>query len=149
MTTSTPAQTLTTDGQTGHPTRARLAYRIGLLLLCSAYLQGGLDTAFDFPRAIAEMQHFGLHPAGPMALLTIVGELGASILVLAGVLRWLAAGYLAVFTLIATFIAGRFWELSGSARLMAENGFFEHLGLVGAFLLVAWIDLTQPALRRA
>lgn len=149
MTTSTPAQTLPTDGRTGSPTRARLAYRFGLLLLCSAYLQGGLDKAFDFPGAIAEMQHFGLHPAGPMAVLTIVGELGASILVLAGVLRWLAAGYLAVFTLAATFIAGRFWELTGPARLMAENGFFEHLGLVGAFLLVAWIDLTQPALRRA
>lgn len=151
MTPSNSSPTLRTnsDSDSGAPGRARLAYRFGLLLLCSAYLQGGLDKAFDFPAAIAEMQHFGLHPAAPMALLTIVGELGASILVLAGIKRWLAAGYLAVFTLAATFVAGRFWELSGPARQMAENGFFEHLGLVGAFLLVAWIDRTQPALRRA
>jgi hypothetical protein len=27
------------------------------------------------------------------------------------------------------------------ARTMSENGFFEHLGLVGAFLIVAWVDL--------
>jgi len=25
---------------------------------------------------------------------------------------------------------------------MVENGFFEHLGLIGGFLLVAWHDLT-------
>jgi len=24
---------------------------------------------------------------------------------------------------------------------MAKNGFFEHLGLVGGFLLVVWLDL--------
>lgn len=138
-----------TGREAGAPAQARLAYRFGLLLLCSAYLQGCLDKAFDFPAAVAEMPHFGLHPAAPMALLTIAGELVASLLVIAGIKRWLAAGYLAVFTLAATFIAGRFWTLSGPARLMAENGFFEHLGLVGAFLLVAWIDWTQPALRRA
>jgi hypothetical protein len=31
---------------------------------------------------------------------------------------------------------------------MSENGFFEHLGLVGAFLIVAWFDLqARRALR--
>jgi uncharacterized membrane protein YphA (DoxX/SURF4 family) len=154
MTPSHPAPShsvppLPADSRSGAPAQLRLAYRFGLLLLCSAYLQGGLDKALDFPAAVAEMQHFGLHPAAPMALLTIVGELGCSILVLAGVKRWFGAAYLALFTLAATFVANRFWEVPAPARLMAENGFFEHLGLVGAFLLVAWIDWTQPGLRRA
>jgi hypothetical protein len=26
---------------------------------------------------------------------------------------------------------------------MIENAFFEHLGLVGGFVLVAWLDLRQ------
>ena len=26
---------------------------------------------------------------------------------------------------------------------MLENGFFEHLGLVGGFLLVAWVDRNE------
>lgn len=116
---------------------------IGLLLLCAAYLQGGIDKALDFPGAIAEMAHFGLHPAGPMALLTIVGEIGASLLILSGVQRWFGALYLAGFTLAATLLALRFWELSGAARFGAENGFFEHLGLSGAFLLVALADIQQ------
>lgn len=119
---------------------ARLAWRCCLLLLCAAYLQGGLEKAFDFPAAVAEMHHFGLQPAAPLALLTIAGELGASLMVLLGFRRWLGALWLALFTFAANFVANRFWELEGMARTMAENGFFEHLGLVGAFLLVAWLD---------
>lgn len=118
-----------------------LPYRLCLLLLCAAYLQGGIVKAMDFQAAIAEMHHFGLAPAAPFALLTIVGELGGAALVVSGMYRWAGALYLALFTLAANFVANRFWELDGPARMMAENGFFEHLGLVGAFLLVAWIDL--------
>jgi uncharacterized membrane protein YphA (DoxX/SURF4 family) len=126
-----------------HRTLTALAYPFCLLLLCAAYLQGGLDKAFDFPAALAEMAHFGLQPAAPLALLTIAGELGASILVLTGWKRWLGAGYLALFTVAANVVANRFWELTGIARTMSENGFFEHLGLAGAFLLVALLDWTK------
>lgn len=114
---------------------------VALLGLCAAYLQGGLNKALDFPAAIAEMQHFGLAPAGPLAGATIALELGASAMILAGFYRWLGALGLAGFTLMATFLANRFWEVSGDARFMVENAFFEHLGLVGGFLLVAWHDL--------
>lgn len=121
----------------------RVLHTAGLLLLCSAYLQGGLVKAFDFPSAIAEMKHFGLHPAGPMALLTIVGEIGASLLVLSGIYRWFGALYLCGFTLAATMLANRYWEMAQPARFAAENGFFEHLGLAGAFLVVALADLLR------
>lgn len=74
-----------------------------------------------------------------MALLTIIGEIGASLLVIGDIKRWWGALYLGVFTLAATCVANRFWELSGPPRRMLENGFFEHLGLAGAFFLVAWM----------
>jgi uncharacterized membrane protein YphA (DoxX/SURF4 family) len=112
-----------------------------LLLLCAAYLQGGLEKAWHFPAALAEMEHFGMTPARPLALMTIIGELGASFLVLSGIKRWAGALYLALFTLSANLVANRFWELAGAARSMSENGFFEHLGLAGAFMLVAWLDV--------
>ena len=115
----------------------------GLLLLCSAYLQGGINKLTDFGGAVAEMQHFGVSPAAPMAAVVIGGEIGASLLILAGVYRWLGAGYLAVFTLMATFMANRFWEMAGPERFAAANGFFEHLGLTGAFVLVAWYDIQK------
>ena len=121
--------------------RTGLLHWCCLLLLCAAYLQGGLVKAWDFPSALAEMQAFGIAPAKPMALLVILGELGASLLVLSGFARWAGAAWLAAFTLAANMVANRFWEVSGAARMMVENGFFEHLGLAGAFLLVALADL--------
>ncbi|MFS2162671.1 DoxX family protein [Variovorax sp. Varisp62] len=115
---------------------------IALLLLCAAYLQGGFNKAMDFGSAVAEMNHFGVSPAAPMAAAVIVLELGASALILTGFYRWLGAVALAAFTLFATFVALRFWQMPvGQERFMAANSFFEHLGLVGGFLLVAWHDL--------
>ena len=122
---------------------------IALLGLCAAYIQGALTKAFDFPSAIAEMQHFGLYPAAPFAIAVIVFELAASVLVLSGILRWLGALALAGFTLMATFLALRFWEMTPPDRTMAANAFFEHLGLVGGFLLVAWADLSSRRNERA
>ncbi|WP_431121879.1 DoxX family protein [Variovorax paradoxus] len=118
---------------------------IALLLLCAAYLQGGFNKAVDFNAAIAEMNHFGLSPAAPLAVAVIVLELGASALILTGFLRWLGALALGGFTLLATFVALRFWEMPQPERFMAANSFFEHLGLVGGFLLVAWHDLRERA----
>jgi uncharacterized membrane protein YphA (DoxX/SURF4 family) len=121
-------------------------YWIALLGLCAAYLQGGIVKATDFSGAIAEINHFGLAPAAPIAIAVIALELGASAMILTGFYRWLAALALGGFTLMATLIALRFWELApGQERFMAANAFFEHLGLVGGFLLVAWHDLKRPA----
>ena len=115
-----------------------------MLGLCAAYLQGGVDKAADFNGAISEMQHLGLAPAIPLVVAVIVLELGASVMILTGFYRWLAASVLGGFTLMATLIALRFWELpAGHERFMAANTFFEHLGLAGGFLLVAWHDLSE------
>src|SRR5215831_1957295 len=103
---------------------------LALLLLCAAYLQGGFNKATDFAGAIAEMKHFGLAPAAPLAVLTIVVELAASAMILAGFYRWLGALVLAGFTLFATLVANRFWELLPPERFMVANSFFEHLGLI-------------------
>jgi uncharacterized membrane protein YphA (DoxX/SURF4 family) len=114
---------------------------IALLGLCSAYLQGGLTKAFDFRAALAEMKQFGLKPPVPMAAAVIAMEIGASVLVLSGFSRWAGALMLGTFTLAATFVANRFWDAPLPKRYATENSFFEHLGLVGGFILVAWYDL--------
>lgn len=117
---------------------------LAYLGLCAAYIQGPVTKILDFDGAIAEMTHFGLSPAPPFAVAVIAFELVASAMVLFGLWRWLAALALAGFTLIATFVALRFWEIpAGQGRMMAMNAFFEHLGLIGGFVLVAIDDLTR------
>lgn len=121
---------------------ARAAHWLALLGLCAAYLQGSLTKLFDFTAAVAEMAHFGLQPAPLFAAGVIGFELAASAMILSGFYRWLGALGLAGFTLIATGVALRFWDLPGGMdRVMATNAFFEHLGLIGGFILVAIIDV--------
>lgn len=116
-----------------------------LLALTSAYMQGGLTKALDFSGAMAEMTHFGLAPAAPLAAGVIALEIIAPIMVLSGVMRWAGALALAAFTVAASLLANRFWGMAGAERFAAANAFFEHVGLAGAFVLVAWYDLAGKA----
>lgn len=116
---------------------------LGLLALCAAYLQGGLTKAWDLSAATAEMAHFGLQPAGPMALAVIVFELAASLAVLTGWQRAPAALALGAFTLAASVIANPFWSVPADSRAPLLNAFMEHLGLAGAWGMVALASLRQ------
>jgi uncharacterized membrane protein YphA (DoxX/SURF4 family) len=114
---------------------------VALLGLCAAYLQGGIVKLTNINGAVAEMNHFGLSPAMPFAIAVIALELVACVAILSGYGRWLGALALGAFTAAATFMANRYWELGLPERFAAENAFYEHLGLAGGFLLIAWHDL--------
>ena len=56
--------------------------------------------------------------------------------------RWACGALaLAIFTVAAAFLADRFWAAPQAERQRSANAFFEHWGLVGGMLLVAWHDL--------
>ncbi|PZP28213.1 MAG: hypothetical protein DI603_19900 [Roseateles depolymerans] len=127
--------------ETATITAEPLWWRVLLLLLSSAYLQGGLVKLSDFAGAQAEMTHFGLQPAAPFAAAVIVLELVAPLLIVFGPLRWrrLAALALAGFTLAASLMANAFWAAAPELRMPLMNAFFEHLGLVAGFVIVAML----------
>lgn len=132
------------DTRARRETAIRLAHGLALAALCSPYVQGALVKIGDFPGALAEMAHFGLEPPELFAPAVIVFELLMSGLVVTGAYRWLGALALAAFTLVATFIALRFWALSpGMERTMMSYAFFEHVALAGAFVLIALDDLRR------
>jgi len=114
---------------------------VALLGLCAAYLQGGIVKLANFNEALAEMNHFGLSPAMPFTIAVLALELVASVAILTGYWRWLGSLALGAFTVAATLMANRYWDLGPPERFAAENAFYEHLGLAGGFLLVAWHDL--------
>jgi uncharacterized membrane protein YphA (DoxX/SURF4 family) len=109
------------------------------LALTSSFLLGGLMKLFNFSAAIAEQEHFGLRPGWLCAALTILIELGGAVLVLSGYAVWLGAGALGCLTAVAMFKADNFWTKSGRERVAQANTFFEHLGLIGGFALIAFI----------
>jgi uncharacterized membrane protein YphA (DoxX/SURF4 family) len=114
------------------------------LALVSAYLLGGVAKLSDFAGAIAEQEHFGLHPGWLWASLAIMVELGGSALVVAGRWVWLGAGGLGVLTAVAMLTANDFWALGGHERFMELNAFFEHLGLIAGLVVVAQVA-ARPA----
>ncbi len=108
------------------------------LALVGAYLLGGIVKASDWTAAVAEQTHFGMSPPALWAALTIVVEIVGPLLILSGRLVWLGAGMLGIFTLFAAITANAFWAMpAGQERFMAANAFFEHLGLIGGFVLAA------------
>lgn len=116
----------------------RPTWFLARLALVGAYLLGGLTKLADWPAAVAEQAHFGMSPSVFWAALTIGIELVGSILILSGRLVWLGAAMLGIFTLLAAITANAFWLMpAGQERFMAINAFFEHIGLIGGFVLVA------------
>jgi uncharacterized membrane protein YphA (DoxX/SURF4 family) len=110
------------------------------LALVGAYLLGGIVKASDWTAAVAEQAHFGMTPPALWAALTIAIELIGPVLILSGRLVWLGAGMLGVFTLFAAITANAFWTMApGQERFMATNAFFEHIGLIGGFVLAALV----------
>jgi len=107
------------------------------LALVSAYILGGFVKLFDFAGAVAEQEHFGLHPGWLWATIVIVVELLGSLLVVLNRLIWLGAGALGVLTFVAMFTANTFWTMGGHERFMATNAFFEHLGLIAGLVIVS------------
>lgn len=118
----------------------RGTWLLARLALVGPYLLGGVVKLANLPAAMAEQAHFGMTPPAFWAGLTIAIELIGPLLVLMGRVVWLGAGMLGVFTLLAATTANAFWAMPpGQGRFMATNAFFEHIGLIGGFVLVALI----------
>ncbi len=119
---------------------------ISMLMLCSAYIQGGYEKSFHFHDALGELQHFGLPPSPFLVLSSIAVEWGGPLLILTGFFRWLGALALAGFTCYASWLANRFWAVPPEDMVRVSETFYEHVGLVGGFLAVALIDLRSKVL---
>lgn len=136
---------LSTLGGLASNTLTRL---ILLFCLCSVYVITGVEKLLDIPKAIAEVRGFGVPFAVPATIVTIAVELGGSAMVISGRQRWLGALLLAIFTFLVNFVANRFWYGPSLHRDLVEDAFLEHVGLVAAFLLVAWYDAKLISLRK-
>jgi uncharacterized membrane protein YphA (DoxX/SURF4 family) len=117
---------------------------VARIALTSAYWIGGVQKLVDFPDAVAEQTHFGLQPAWLWATAAITVELAGSALVIVGRWVWLGAGGLGVLTAVAMLTANNFWAMTGHDHFMALNAFFEHLGLIAGFVLVAVMSVRTP-----
>ena len=107
------------------------------IMLCLPFWWSGLSKLLDFSGGTAEMAALGLEPAWLFNALTILVQLGGSLLVILNRWTWLGAGALGVFTALATVMAHQFWTFDGIERVRELNTFLEHLAIIAGFVLVA------------
>lgn len=125
--------------------RFALATRI---VLCLPFWWSGLNKLVDFSSGAAEMAGIGLTPGWLFNGLTVLVQLGGSLLVILNRWTWLGAGALGVFTALATLLAHQFWTLEGAPRVHELNTFLEHLSIIAGFVLVARLSATPAGARK-
>ncbi|MFC5422852.1 DoxX family protein [Bosea eneae] len=111
------------------------------VMLTLPYWVAGILKLLDFAGTEATMARVGLYPTSIFAALTILVEIGASLLVILNRWTWAAAGALGVFTVWATFLAHRFWDFAEPQRGEQLNTFLEHASLASGFILVAAVSI--------
>lgn len=107
----------------------------------------GLSKLTDFPGTIGLMEHFGLIPGEAYAIATIAVQLGGSALIILNRWTWVGAGALGVFTALTIPIVHRFWAIEGEMGVFAFHTAMEHLGMIGAFILVSVLSARGQAAR--
>src|SRR5258708_22853288 len=78
------------------------------IVLCLPFWWSWLTKLLDFAGGTAEMAALGLEPAWLFNALTILVQLGGSLLVILNPWTWLGAGALGLFTALATLPAPPF-----------------------------------------
>ena len=114
------------------------------LLLTLPFWVSGIRRWLDLNGSIAEIDAYGLRPAGPINTLVIFVLLGGSFLVIVNRRAWSGAGALAIFTLMTIPVAHDFWNLTGYAAKSEFNIALQHVGLVGGLMLAAILSRQSP-----
>ena len=106
------------------------------ILVTLPYLYAGPQKLLFWQAGIVEMHLAGLNPSWLFNLAALFTELVGSLSVILNCKIWLGAGALGAFTLLTTFIAHRFRDFRGVARINEINSFLEHATTCAAFILI-------------
>ncbi len=115
------------------------------VVLTFPFWGSGIAKLIDFSGGMAEMSHFGLEPAWFYNGLTVFVQLVGSGLIIAKRWTWLGAGALGVFTALTIPIVHAFWRLEGERAITAFHTAGEHVGIIGALVLVSILALRPKA----
>ena len=107
------------------------------LFLALVYLGSGLHKGIWHQEALVGFQAARVPFVGAAVIGTVVLHIVAPVCLILGVFVRESALSLAVFTVLATFIAHDFWSLSGADRLNQSRIAMAHVAIIGGLLLLA------------
>jgi len=111
---------------------------VGRILLASLFLVAGIRKLMAPAASAGYFAKLGFPMTDVLVWVVIAVEIGGALLLILGwKARW-AAYALAIFTVIATFAAHRFWEFGDAAQYNAQlNNFLKNLAVIGGMLILA------------
>src|SRR4029077_13892659 len=114
-------------------TSSDLALLVARIAMSALFIPGGLRKLTDLAAFTAGLHKQGVPLADVLAPIGACVEFFGGIAVLVGFQLRIATLLLILFTIIASFIAHRFWELEAPARQMQQTQFFKNLAIIGGF----------------
>ena len=114
-------------------TSSDLALLVARIAMSALFIPGGLRKLMDLGAFAAMLRKQGVPAADVLAPVGACVEFFGGIAVLVGLQLRIATLLMILFTIIASFIAHRFWELEGAARQMQQTNFFKNLAIIGGF----------------
>ena len=110
---------------------------VGRILLALLFLIAGINKLKAPAASAGYFAKLGFPATDVLVWVVIAVEIGAAVMLIVGwKTRW-AALALALFTLIATFAAHRFWEFDGAQVANQMNHFLKNLAIVGGMIILA------------
>ena len=121
----------------------------GRALLSAVFLVAGVRKIMIWGPQVAYFTKLGFPMPEVMTVLAIAIELGAGLALLVGWRTRQAAWLLALFVLIATFMAHRFWEFDPALQANQMNHFLKNLAIIGGLAFVASFGPGKAALDKS
>ncbi len=121
----------------------------GRALLSAVFLVAGVRKIMIWGPQVAYFTKLGFPMPEVMTVLAIAIELGAGLALLVGWRTKQAAWLLALFVLIATFMAHRFWEFDAAQQANQMNHFLKNLAIIGGLAFVASFGPGKAALDKS
>lgn len=111
---------------------------VGRVLLAAVFLVAGLRKIMGPAATAGYFAKLGMPAAEVMVWVAVIIEVGGALMLISGWKIRYAAWVIALFVLIASFMAHRFWEISDPAQYGNQlNHFLKNMAIIGGLMFVA------------
>lgn len=110
---------------------------IGRILIAQIFLLSGLSKIFNFAGTSAYMASKDLPLVTVLLVLTIIIEIGGSLMILLGWKARIGAILLFLWMIPVTFIFHNFWAVPADQQMVQQIMFQKNLAMMGGLLFVA------------
>lgn len=108
----------------------------GRILLALIFLTSGYGKIGGFTGTAGWMTSKGLPMAEVLLAITIVIEIGAALMIIAGYKARLGAAALFLWMIPVTFLFHNFWAMPADQQMIQQIMFMKNLGLMGGMLYI-------------